>query len=154
MKITAWRIVKEKHAKNAFRGDGSRVYGGRWNPVGIPIVYTADSISLAVLEIIVHLENLSFLFNSFVKVPVFFDSKLVGELNRNKLPIGWNSFPSPVSTQQIGRAWVSSESSAVLKVHSSVIHEEYNFLINPNHPDFSLIKIGAAQKFFFDSRLK
>lgn len=153
MKITTWRIVKKKHVKYAFRGDGSRVYGGRWNSVGIPVVYTADSISLAVLEIIVHLENHEFLFNSYVKLPVMFDSKLVVELNRNKLPRNWNALPPPVSTQKIGVDWVSSLKSVVFKVPSSVIPDEYNFLINPNHPDFHLVKIGAAQNFAFDSRL-
>ncbi len=56
--VVAWRIVKRKHAKKAFTGEGARQFGGRWNSPGVAIVYTAESQSLAALEILVHLREL------------------------------------------------------------------------------------------------
>src|ERR1035441_7147716 len=55
--VSAWRITKRKHARSAFTGEGARLYGGRWNSPGTAIIYTAESQSLAVLEILVHLDS-------------------------------------------------------------------------------------------------
>ena len=55
MKITAWRIVKTQHKNTTFDGEGALTVGGRWNKIGIPMIYTADSLALAALETIVHL---------------------------------------------------------------------------------------------------
>lgn len=67
MKLTAWRVIKKKHRRTAFKGDGARIYGGRWNPVGTSVVYTAGSLSLATLEIVVHLEEKNSLHAFFEK---------------------------------------------------------------------------------------
>ena len=55
--ITIYRIVKEKRADTAMDGNGARLYGGRWNSIGRPVVYVAGSESLAILKILVHLKN-------------------------------------------------------------------------------------------------
>jgi RES domain-containing protein len=55
--ISAWRITKQKHVKSAFSGEGARLYGGRWNSQGVPVVYVAQSQALAVLEVLVHLDS-------------------------------------------------------------------------------------------------
>ena len=153
MKLTAWRIIKKKHMRTAFKGDGARIYGGRWNPVGTSVIYTAASLSLATLEIVVHLEREELLFAHFLKIPVTFDSSQVTALSRNILPKDWNRLPPSESTQRIGYRWISQSKFAVLKVPSTIIMEEYIYLINPNHNDFSRMKIGKPQRFKFDPRL-
>jgi RES domain-containing protein len=154
MKITAWRIVKARLRNRAFDGQGAQIAGGRWNKIGIPMIYTADSLALAALEIIVHLSAPDLLKIRYVRIPVQFDSRLVTTLNFADLPNDWDSFPPPESTQQIGTEWALKKKSLILKVPSAVIREEFNYLINPAHPDFNLLSIGKAAVFAFDPRVK
>lgn len=48
-----WRLLTARFADTAFTGEGARLYGGRWNRKGVPMVYTAGSQSLATLEMLV-----------------------------------------------------------------------------------------------------
>ncbi len=150
---TAWRIAKQNHQFTGLSGEGARIYGGRWNPIGIPVIYTAESLSLAALEIIVHLEREQLLYKRFVKIPVTFEPSQVFPLSRTKLPKDWDSLPPSESTQKMGQKWIEQAKHAILKIPSTVIREEHNFLINPAHPDFSAIEIGEPQRFEFDERL-
>ena len=150
--LTAWRIVKERHAASAFDGEGARLYGGRWNSPGTALVYTAESRALAMLEILTHLPTAALL-GLFVCIPVRFDDALVTELRRNALPADWRREPAPASTRQLGDAWVQAGGSAVWRVPSVVVPPESNYLFNPAHPDFRAIKIGAAEPIRFDARL-
>ena len=151
--ITTWRIVWAKHAASAFSGEGTRRAGGRWNSGGIPIVYSAQSQSLAVLEILVHLEADEFLRHYRLRSATFDDS-LVSEVNPRDWPGNWRQYPAPTSTRQIGDRWIASMESAVLKVPSVIVPGESNFLLNPHHPRFASVRIGEPQKFRFDRRLK
>jgi len=75
MKINTWRIIKAQHAHRAFDGEGARLAGSLWNKIGIPMVYTADSLALAALEILVHLPGRELLKRKFLRIPVRFDSR-------------------------------------------------------------------------------
>jgi len=154
MKITTWRIIKAQHAGRAFEGEGARLVGGRWNKIGTPMIYTADSLALAALEILVHLPKRELLNQKFQRIPVQFDSRLVKSLNLIDLPSDWDILPPPESTQTIGTAWALKKQSALYKVPSTIIREEFNYLINPLHPDFTKLSIGNPQKFVFDPRIK
>jgi RES domain-containing protein len=150
--MKAWRIIKQRHAKSAFSGDGARLYGGRWNSPGVPVVYVAESQSLAVLEVLVHLDAPALL-EKYVFLEVDFDASLVIDLDRSSLPKNWQSDPVPEATQAIGDRWVLSGDSAVLRVPSVLVPGESNFLLNPRHPDFGKIGISRPQAFRFDPRL-
>jgi RES domain-containing protein len=152
LKITAWRIFKTKHAAQPFDGEGARRSGGRWNSKGNRMVYTAGHYSLAVLEILVNLDRSSIL-PSYSVSSVHFDDALVESLNRSGLPANWRDSPAPLELQRIGDDWLASESSIVLEVPSAIIETENNYLINPQHLDFSLLSIDPPQPFTFDSRL-
>ena len=154
MKITTWRIIKARYADRAFEGEGARLAGGRWNKIGIPMIYTADSLALAALEILVHLPQPEFLRLNFQRIPVKFDIRLVKSLNLIDLPADWDILPPPESTQTIGTEWAVKKESVLLKVPSTIIREEFNYLINPLHRDFKKLSIGSAQKFIFDPRIK
>lgn len=147
----AWRIVKEKHARTAFSGEGAAKAGGRWNSRGVAIVYTSATRALAALETLVHL-NPPVIFDYRI-VRIEFDEKLVERLSMAALPRDWKSEPPPPSTKQLGDAWVRRSSSTILAVPSVVIPDEMNFLLNPAHPDFKLIRIGRPARFAFDPRL-
>jgi RES domain-containing protein len=146
----AWRIVKNKHAATAFDGEGARINGGRWNSIGVRVVYVSSSKSLAALETLVHLQLP--VASNYIAIRIHFDDALVEALPIRDLPRGWAvEPPSPVS-QQIGDAWVKARRSALLAL-PSVITGETNYLINPAHPGFRKIKIGKPQPFTFDPRL-
>jgi RES domain-containing protein len=154
MTITAWRITQATHADDAFSGIGAWLEGARWNHKGVYMVYTAESISLAALEMIVNLPEEALLYKLYVRIPVQFDAKHVTPLKPSQLPSDWNYSPPPESTQTIGSNWAKTGKSLVLKVPSSVIPDEHNYLINPLHPAAADLKIGKAEKFHFDSRIK
>jgi len=150
--LTAWRIVKKRHAASAFDGEGARLFGGRWNSPGVAIVYVASTRSLAVLEMAVHLDR-SMLLASFVLIPCEFDDRRVTAVDRKALPAHWRLEPPLPALAAIGDTWAKQAQSAVLAVPSAIIEEETNFLLNPAHPDFLKIRIGHAQTFEFDQRL-
>ena len=85
MIVSAWRIVKRKHAKNAFTGEGARIFGGRWNTPGVPLIYTAASQSLAVLEILVHLEAPELL-QKYVILEAQIEESLITDVDNFCLP--------------------------------------------------------------------
>ena len=152
MTITAWRIVKARHAANAFDGEGARVEGGRWNSPGSAVVYTSQSAALAALELLVHLGRGAIL-ATYVLIRCSFDEALMTRLDRKRLPRNWRSYPAPPELQLIGDEWVRSGASAVLEVASAVIDSESNYLLNPNHRDLHSIRIDPPQPFELDLRL-
>jgi len=150
--INAWRIVSANHKDKAYTGDGARVHGGRWNSKGVAVVYTADSLALASIEMIVNLPAPKML-QKYVRISAYISLDLVLELSEVDLPEDWNSRPISPSTRAIGDRWVKEQSSAVLRVPSIVVPDEFNYLLNPNHPDFAKNEIGKPIIYYFDPRL-
>lgn len=150
--LTSWRIVKARHADDAFDGEGARIFGGRWNSPGRPVVYTAGSAALAALEMLAHVGN-SDMLPAYVLVACSFETKLVLRLDRARLPRDWHSYPARPQLQQLGDAWLKDATSAVLEVPSALIPTESNYLLNPHHRDFRSIKIAKPRPFEFDLRL-
>lgn len=153
--ITAYRIVKSRHAASsraAFDGEGARLFGGRFNSPGTAVVYAAGSESLAILEVIVHLEDAGIL-PSYSLCAATFDEGVVERLDESLLPEGWRSDPPPMAAQAVGDAWVKEGRSAVLSVPSAVVPRERNYLINSLHPDFYAVELSEPEPFAFDERL-
>lgn len=150
--IQAWRIVHQDYRSSAFDGEGARLVGGRWNSEGTPVVYTAGSLSLALLEIIVHLEIKEAL-KYFKALPVLFDESLIQALALGTLPLLWGSTPPLFSSKAVGDKWVKENQSAVLCVPSAIVPQEKNYLLNPHHPDFSFISIGDPIDLPLDPRV-
>lgn len=134
----------------AFSGEGARLFGGRWNSIRVPIVYTSESVALATLELCVHLYKEVDL-KGYRVFPVTFSGDLVKTID--SLPEGWNHYPILPVPRKIGDNWVSKDTSPVLKVPSVIVPSEYNYILNPHHPDFQDIKIGEVRPFEFDPRL-
>lgn len=150
--VVAWRIVQAHVADRAFTGEGARRYGGRWNRKGYAVIYTSSSISLAILEVLVHIPIYDIL-EEYVYIPVEFDQKFVLALDPDELADNWKKDPSPQANKQIGDSWVESQESVILEVPSAIVPTEKNYLLNPAHSDFSKLKIGEPAKFEFDPRL-
>lgn len=130
-----YRICRFTYAQS-LSGAGAGLYGGRWNPVGTNLLYTAGSISLACLEYLVHNYHLLAaqdicLVKIAVKTPA-----AIHEVSPETLPADWQEKTyTPLSTQEIGREFVREGSKYMLKVPSAVVPDEYNYLLNPAHPD-------------------
>lgn len=151
---TTYRICKTKYAATWFDGEGAFRYGGRWNSPGTRLLYTAGSLSLAALEMLVHLNDEEILF-SYSYAEAKFDEKYVLPVEDfRKLPENWTASPAPPEIQKIGDNWVRSVESLILRVPTSFLPVEYNYLINLEHPDFKQLKLGEPQNFEFDERLK
>ncbi len=150
--ISVWRITKQKLAKTAFTGDGARLYGGRWNSPGKLVVYTAESRALALAELLVHLES-SGVLSRYIVFQVEIDESYIAHLDLHDLPKNWRAEPAPKRLQTLGDEWLDSGKSAVLRVPSAIVGGEFNYLLNPLHPDFSKLRIHLPEKFAIDKRL-
>ena len=151
---TAWRLCKAKRRKEAFSGEGSRLAGGRWSPKGTAVVYTAESLALAAVELFVHLDPAE-LSAAYVSSPVTIPSNLpIHRMAAADLPRDWRTTPPPPSLAQLGRQWLLDAVTAVLQVPSAVIPDESVYVLNPGHPDFAKLQIGPPQPFQFDPRFR
>lgn len=148
----AWRIVSEARAARPFDGAGARRHGGRWNSPGISAVYTAESRALAALEVLVHLPRPPppMRFHLFsVEIP----DDLVETVKEAAALRAAGSPSVQRTTQCFGDDWLRECRSAALRVPSSVIADESNYLLNPAHPEFARLRFGKAMPFAFDPRL-
>ena len=146
-----WRIVTARRARTAFSGEGARLYGGRWNPKGVPLVYTAESRALAMLEMLVQDEPLR---ARYVVIPASIpDGMAIERVALTKLPSDWRSPQRLEETRALGGAWSKSKRTAVLEVPSAVLPDETNYLLNPLHPEFRRIRVGKASALVTDARL-
>jgi len=151
-RIRAYRILKKTFVATAFSGEGARLFGGRWNSPGVAVVYTAGVVSLGILEWRVNLTQWPA--PPHVLIEIEFDPSLVWR--PPKLPAYWQRYPSSKANAAVGDSWVRSGRSAVLKLPSALVpagHIEYNYLLNPAHPDFGKIKIGKPSVFKPDPRI-
>lgn len=148
--MQVFRISLTNYAK-ALTASGR---AARWNPNDVAVIYSAASRSLACLENVVH-RNQFGLNSAFqvmtIEIP---DDLSVASIPLKKLSADWVSFENMSLTQELGENWIKEEKSAILQVPSSIIPGESNFLINPNHPDFKLIKLLKSEPFIFDKRIK
>lgn len=150
--LTAWRLVHRNYLSSAFSGEGARLAGGRWNSEGLPVVYTASSLSLAILEIIVHLEFKEAL-KLYQAIPVALPESTMEIIDPSTLPDDWNGpIPHP-ATQLTGNHWIKSQSSPALRVPSAIVPIESNILLNPAHPNFQTLEIGTAIDLPLDPRM-
>lgn len=151
--VPCWRIVKAKFVKTAFAGDGAKRFPGRWNERGIPVIYAAGNMSLAILETLVHLRKEDFL-EDFRLIRADIPSELIEEPLRSALPQGWDAERIVPRVQKFGAEWLRTRRSCVLKVPSAIAPDDTNLLLNPRHRHFSRIRVDRATSFTFDGRLR
>lgn len=148
---TVWRITTRRFVGPAFSGEGARLFGGRWNRPGQSVVYTAESRSLALLEMLVQDDPLR---AHYVLIPASLPSGVSIEfMEASALPHGWRAQAVRDQLQALGGEWLRQSRSCVLAVPSAVMPAEFNFLINPLHPDFQNITVGEPELLDTDLRL-
>jgi RES domain-containing protein len=150
--MLVYRITRTIYAGN-LSGDGAKRYGGRWNHKGTALVYSSAYISLAFLELLVNADPTE-LENDFkiivIHIPDLLEIKF---LDPALLKEGWR-MNSGDESRSLGTRWCLENQGAILAVPSAVIPFEYNYLLNPNHPDFTGISIDKVLDLEIDSRFK
>jgi len=150
--MIVFRLSKAKFA-NDLSGKGAERSGGRWNSKGTALVYTSASRALCTTEIAVHtpLGNLPVDYQ-LISIEIPYEIN-IQELAAEVLPVDWKSIPPANGSRKAGDKFVSEGISAVLKVPSVVVQDEFNYLINPAHADSWKITIKSIEPFNFDERL-
>ncbi len=153
--MRCFRLVDEDYLEAAFSGAGARLYGGRWNSPGVGVVYTAQSLSLAQLELLVHLEAEAVLRGHWRYFAVEVDPQAIMACESwSELPPDWAAWPAPVATQAIGDRWIAESVSVALSVPSAVTPGEYKLLLNPAHPEYAAaVLVAAPESLRLDQRL-
>ena len=154
--MKVYRIEREKYLKTTLLGIGaSMAKGYRWNSLYTRLVHTAESRALATLEVSVHLDLSEDLPSDryYVEIEIPDDLTML-EVSLEDLPDDWDAKPPTVTTQTIGDDFVLGNEAAVLKVPSSIVPQEFNYLINPSHPDAPRISITNITPMTFDARFR
>jgi RES domain-containing protein len=154
--LYAWRVTSARRKETALDGVGAALAGGRWNPVGVKMVYCAESLALAVLEVRVHLPIQQQPTAAFVGIELEILEEAIER--PSKLPRNWKTAPTrsteDTAARRFGARWVKEARSVALQLPSAIIPSESLFLLNPEHPDFpKAVKIRRTLPVFFDPRL-
>jgi len=137
--------------KDDISGTGAKIFGGRWNSPGMAVLYTAENISLALLEILVRTgrKNIPSSY-SLLKLSVP-DTVRMFTITETKLKRSWED--DLAYTQWMGDELLKARETLLLKVPSAIVPEENNLLVNPTHSDYKKVKIISTSVFDFDKRL-
>jgi RES domain-containing protein len=135
---------------NDLSGTGSKIYGGRWNPVGIAALYTSEFISLAILEILARATKNTAPY-SYVLTSFDIPENSIYMVQLKKLKPEWKF--DLKYTQGIGEDFLSENQTLCVKVPSAIVPQENNFLLNPLHSDFKKVKIIGSELLELDKRL-
>lgn len=148
--MKVYRISKTEYATD-LAGTGAKLYGGRWNHVDTPCIYTSESRSLAVLEYSVNL-NIDFIPPSLSVCIFMIDEKHIQEIQTHEIPDDWKKTPASFSTKSMGTELLKND-APILKVPSIIIPDEYNYILNPlaSNKAFHLID---CKEFAYDLRIK
>jgi RES domain-containing protein len=149
--MRVWRIARLAYPP--LDGEGARLNGARWNSPGTAVVYTAGSLALAIVELLVHTDPdlIPDDLTAFeIEVPSGVSLQI---LQANELPVGWDDPDDLAAARSAGDDWLRAARSCVLAVPSVIVPEETNYLINPAHPDASAISVLSSRPFSFDPRL-
>ncbi len=150
--MRVFRLSKRKYAK-ALDGKGAAKAGNRWNSKGTEMIYTAESRALAMAEVAVHL-SWALLPKDYVMIEIEIpDTTPIYTVQKENLADDWAMHPPRKSTQRLGDEFIGMQKYLIMQVPSAVVSGDLNYLINPNHKNFDVVKIKSIMPFIFDQRL-
>jgi RES domain-containing protein len=150
--MIVYRISSARYAKD-LTGEGARLYGGRWNHRLTACVYTSASRALAVLEYTVNITT-DDIPRALSIVSIDIPDEKIFEITAPILPGNWKEAPAPASTKDFGTSLLKKVHFPVIKMPSAIIPQEFNFILNPLHPDSKGFVIADIQDFVYDLRIK
>src|ERR1700678_1193898 len=126
---------------------GANLFGGRWNRKGTAVIYAAESRALCALEVLANADELAADYVvTLIEIP---DEIAITVISLSELPSGWDANEPIGATREIGTKRITASPTAVLSVPSAVIPRERNYLLNPAHSDFNLIRFSSPEPFYF-----
>lgn len=149
--MLVYRIQKSIYAQSRediLSGEGARLYGGRWNLKGIPMIYTSSTPELAHSEYMIHFNNISPPSSNIICL----DIPNYSILEARNLPDGWRKHENIAETQNFTREWLEKNDFLAMKIPSAIVPMSFNFLINPKNSEMNQIKIINSEVFIFDER--
>lgn len=151
--MLVWRLTRAPYAD--LSGRGGELASGRWHTKGRPVVYTAGTAALALLEVRVRLDlPLDLLPDDYVLMRIEApDDLAVHDVAPGDLPEGWQGPGGEATVRAVGDAWLAAAEMPVLRVPSAVVEEERNLLINPRHHEAARIRVDGVRPFAWDGRL-
>lgn len=152
--MNIYRIIRNKHLKDDLKGIGASIAPGRWNKKDIPCIYAAESRALALVEHMANVTNEGYTISSFTIRSLYLPDDCIIKINIDKLPQRWRDRPPPVETRDFGTYLLQSKKALAYMLPSTIIPQEFNVIIDPNHSDISKLKILDEHELEFDHRLK
>lgn len=148
-----FRITQELYSED-LSGNGSFVYGGRWNSEGNYALYTSSSRSLALLETLAHVPAKLLRSKPYLLITLSVPGKeFMQKISIENLSTGWNAIDAPLFTKRMGDRFLLQRKDLLLEVPSVLIPEENNFILNPLHAGMKKVKIIHKRRIVFDSRV-
>jgi len=151
--MLVYRIARKRFI-NDLSGEGSRLYGGRWNLVGTPCLYASQNAALCLLEFVVQFSRIALPTDvAMAKIEIPDDLKII-EIDRDDLPLKWDEPLLNSASQKFGAQQFSNIALAGFKIPSVVSPFEFNFVLNPQSVDYHKIKVISVEDFQIDHRLQ
>lgn len=150
--MLVYRIGKTKYAKD-LSGEGAKINGGRWNHKSIPCIYTSESRALSLLEYTVNV-NIDEIPRALSITTLEIPDEDILIISEDSLPGNWKQIPIPSSTKDFGTRFLNAKTKLAIKIPSSVMPDEFNYILNPLHPNSKNIKVLEIQDLAYDVRIK
>jgi len=152
--MKVYRIVKMKRRASDLSGTGAFNDGGRWNSPGIFALYTSENAALALLEVLVHVDESELPPNLFLMTIELDDKAPVYEIPDRRLPTDWR-MPDNMDLKRIGDRILRGEKYLAIRAKSAVMPQQYNYILNPGHPDYAkMVRVVKVEPLDVDSRLR
>ncbi|HEY6412190.1 MAG TPA: RES family NAD+ phosphorylase [Edaphobacter sp.] len=148
-----YRLLRKKFSATPFDGEGSFRFGGRWSSVGTRVVYTAEHLSLAMIEYLAHIDPSLAPEDPVLAVAEVPDTVSRIRIPANKLARNWKLYPAPHTLAKYGDSFASDAKAAILIIPSVIADTEDNWILNPAHPDFQLISKPSVMPYPLDPRI-
>lgn len=151
--MLVYRITNTKQRASDLSGTGAFRAGGRWNNVGVFALYTSESQALAMLELLVHVEESELPPDLYITTIEIDDAADIYKVPDSMLPADWR-LPENLSLKNQGDKLLNNKNYIGFRVRSAVMPEEYNLVLSPQHPDFTkLVRVKKIDLLKVDERL-
>ncbi|HTZ60130.1 MAG TPA: RES domain-containing protein [Acidobacteriaceae bacterium] len=148
--MIAYRIADGRHP--IFDSTGAMLHGGRWNSIGVAVIYAAETYADALLEVLVH-ANLAQPPKNHRVIEIDIPRKVRIETVSVEQIRGWDA-ADMIASRAFGDKWAASARTAVLRVPSVITRGRgSNLVINPTHPQFAAITCSPDEPVHWDVRL-